>query len=87
MYQLIKIVYDDDCKFILDIVKDYNVKKEIYSLSHYKEKKKGIPILTKNGTKKVPLVELVGEDSEKVIWSESNPDWKKELDSLLKDDK
>jgi glutaredoxin len=87
MYQLIKVVYDDHCKFILDIIDKYNIGKETYSLDHYKERKKGIPILSRNGTRNVPLVVLIGDDSEKVIWSENNPDWEKELDLLLKDNK
>jgi len=88
MYQLIKVVYDEDCKFILDIIETYDIKKETYNLNHYKEKKLGIPILTRNGTRKVPLVTLIDETGEenKVIWSENNPDWKKELDNLLLED-
>ena len=87
MYQLIKVVYDEDCKFILDIIEKYNIEKETYNLSHYKEKKKAIPIMSRNGTKKVPLIVLedeLGEES-KVIWSETNPNWEVELDNLLKD--
>lgn len=88
MYQLIKVVYDENCKFILDIVEKYNIKKETYNLNHYKEKKLGIPILTRNGTRNVPLITLVDSSGEenKVIWSESNPNWKEELDELLNKD-
>lgn len=88
MYQLIKVVYDENCKFILDIVEKYNIKKETYNLNHYKEKKLGIPILTRNGTRNVPLITLVDSSGEenKVIWSESNPNWKEELDKLLNKD-
>ena len=87
MYQLIKVVHDDDCKFILDIIENYDIKKETYNLNHYKEKKKAIPIMSRNGTKRVPLIVLVDElgEESKVIWSETNPDWKAELDELLKD--
>lgn len=87
MYQLIKVVHDEDCKFILDIIENYDIKKETYNLNHYKEKKKAIPIMSRNGTKRVPLIVLVDElgEESKVIWSETNPDWKAELDELLKD--
>lgn len=85
MYHLVRIVYDDSCRFILDVVKEYNIKKETYNLNHHKEKKDGIPILSRNGTRNVPLITLVDENGEenKVIWSETNPNWKKELDELL----
>ena len=85
MYQLIRVVYDENCKFILDIIEKYNIKKETYSLNHNKEKKLAIPILTRNGTKNVPLITFVDENNEesKVIWSETNPDWTTELDKLL----
>ena len=88
MYQLIRVVYDENCEFILDIIKEYDIQNETYSLNHYKEKKKGIPILVRNGTRNVPLVALVNENGEesKVLWSENNPNWKRELDELLKID-
>ena len=88
MYQLIRVVYDEDCKSILDIVNLYKdiIEIETYSLNHFKEKKKAIPIMVRNGTKNVPLITLVqNEEEAKVLWSESNPDWKKELDSALID--
>ena len=88
MYQLIRVVYDENCKFILDIIEKYNIKKETYSLNHNKEKKLAIPILTRNGTKNVPLIEFVDEEGEesKVIWSETNPNWEQELDKLIPTD-
>jgi len=88
MYHLIRVIYDEDCRFILDIVNKYNIEKEFYSLSHNKERKKALPILTRNGTKNVPLIEFVDEDGEesKVIWSETNPDWEQELDKLIPTD-
>lgn len=87
MYQLIKVIHDEDCKFILDIIENYDIEKETYNLNHYKEKKKAIPIMSRNGTKRVPLIVLVDElgEESKVIWSETNPNWKAELDELLKD--
>lgn len=88
MYHLIRVVYDEDCRFILDIVNKYNIEKEFYSLNHYKEKKKALPILTRNGTRNVPLIEFVNEEGEesKVIWSETNPNWEQELDKLIPTD-
>ncbi len=88
MYHLIRVVYDEDCRFILDIVNKYNIEKEFYSLNHHKERKKALPILTRNGTRNVPLIEFVDEKGEesKVIWSETNPNWEQELDKLIPTD-
>ena len=88
MYHLIRVVYDEDCRFILDIVDKYNIEKEIYDLNHHKDRKKALPIFTRNGTRNVPLIEFVDEEGEesKVIWSETNPNWEQELDKLIPTD-
>ena len=89
MYQVIKVVYDDNCRFILDIIEDLDpevIEILTYDYNHYKERKEAIPIRTRNGTRNLPLVEFVDEEGEtsKVIWSETNPDWKKEINKILK---
>ncbi len=89
MYQVIKVVYDDNCRFILDIIEDLDpevIEILTYNYNHYKERKEAIPIMTRNGTRNLPLVEFVDEEGEtsKVIWSETNPDWKKEINKILK---
>lgn len=89
--KILKIVYDDDSKFILDIInklkESYNLYVETYNYNHYKEKKKAIPILTRNGSKQLPF--LVFEDNNLVeycaIWAESNPDWEKEIIKILQE--
>ena len=83
MYQLIRVVYDEDCRFILDILDsiEFDIKVETYDFDHYKERKKALPIMTRNGTRNLPVIEFVdmnGEESE-VIWSETNPNWKDEI--------
>jgi len=81
--KILKIVYDNDSKFILDIVKSIDRKfyLETYNISNYKEKKKALPIMTRQGTKLVPLVVFENENLEEidVIWSENTPDWKTEI--------
>ena len=77
------VVYDDSCRFILDILDsiEFGIKVETYDYNHYKERKKALPIMTRNGTRNLPVIEFVdmdGEESE-VIWSESNPNWKDEI--------
>lgn len=81
-----EVVYDRNCKFILDFIYNYEDKSEIrtYNFDHHKEKKKAISIMTYNGTKNLPLVVITSEDTEKVFWSENNPDWKTELDNFFK---
>lgn len=83
MYQTIRVVYDDNCRFILDILDsiEFGIKVETYDYNHYKERKKALPIMTRNGTRNLPVIEFVdmdGEESE-VIWSETNPNWKDEI--------
>lgn len=80
---MLRIIYNDNSKFILDLIPD-NTEIELYNIDLYKEYKKAIPILVRNGTKNVPLVILVenGEET-KVIWSEQNPDWNLEIKKLL----
>lgn len=81
--KILKVVYDNDSKFILDIVESINRKfyLETYNISNYKEKKKALPIMTRQGTKLVPLVVFENENLEEidVIWSENTPDWKTEI--------
>lgn len=81
--KILKIIYDNDSKFIIDIVESINKKfyLETYNISNYKERKKALPIMTRQGTKLVPLVVFENENLEEidVIWSENAPDWKTEI--------
>lgn len=85
--KIIKIYYNNDCKFIIDIINnlDKKVIVEKYNLDIYKEKKKAIPTMTKYGTKNVPLLVFEDENLKEfaTIWSESKPDWNKEIIRLL----
>ena len=82
----INVVYDQNCKFILDIVSNYANEYNIctYNFDHYKEKKKAIPIMVQNGTKKLPLITIISENIDKVFWSENTKDWKTTLDDFFK---
>ena len=85
--KILKVIYDDTSKFILDVLINISVKiyLEEYNISNYKEKKKALPIMTRWGTKNVPL--LVFEDENlneyNAIWSERNPDWLIEINKIL----
>lgn len=81
---LIRIIHDENSKYILNYIPE-DVEVEIYNIDFDKEKKKAIPIMVRNGTRNVPLITLVenGEET-KVIWSETNPDWEKEIKKLLR---
>ncbi len=81
--RIVKVVYNDNTTFILDIVKSINKTfyLESFNTDNYKEKKKAIPIMTRHGTKELPLVVIENENLEEIdaIWSESTPDWKNEI--------
>lgn len=83
---IINVVYDQNCKFILDIISkymnDYNV--HTYNFDHYQEKKKALPIMTQNGTRNLPLITVTSEEIDKVFWCETTSDWKTELDNFFK---
>lgn len=85
--KIIKVIYNSDTSFILDIIKKINRKVYIdsYNLDVNKERKKAIPIMTRHGTKNVPLLVFENENLEEyaAIWSESNPDWKTEITNKL----
>ena len=89
--KVIKIIYDINTQFINDIVDNikHKVVIERFTLNDYKQKKKAIPIMTRFGTTNVPLV--VFEDENLIeyaaIWSEQNPDWEKEINKILTDNK
>ena len=86
MYQTIRVVYSDSSRFILDILDsiEFGIKVETYDYSHYKERRKALSIMVRNGTMSLPLIEFEGIDGEpgEVIWSETNPDWQQEIINL-----
>ena len=85
--KVIKIIYSNETKFILDIISNLTIKcaLEFYNVSNYKEKKKALPIMTRHGTDNVPLIVFADENLEEynAIWSEQNPDWHKKLIAIL----
>jgi hypothetical protein len=85
--KVVKVVHNNETASILDIISSINIKFifESYNLDHYKDRKKAIPIMTRHGTKNVPLVVFENENLDEVdaIWSESAPDWKKEITNKL----
>jgi hypothetical protein len=87
--KILKVIYDNDSKYILDIVHNLPIKVyiEMYDAKHHKEKKKAIPIMTRHGTTNVPLLVFEDENLEEyaAIWSESNPDWLVEINKILND--
>jgi len=87
--KILKVVYSNDTKYILDIVSQLKQKiyLESYNISNYKEKKKALPIMTRHGTGNTPLVVLADENliEYNAVWSESNPDWLEEITKKLND--
>lgn len=85
MLSKLRVVYDEESRFIVDLAEKLEVEVETYNLDHYKQKKNGYLILARNGTKNTPLVALVNDEGEeyKIIWSENNPNWEEELNKLI----
>lgn len=85
--KIIKVIYNETTDYILDIVQQFStgIYVETFNTDHYKEKKKAIPIMTRHGTTNVPLLVFEDENLEEyaAIWSELNPDWKKEINKVL----
>lgn len=86
--KIIKVIFDDNTSFIVNIVEkavEFSKWVEYYNISDYRQKKKALPIMTRHGTKQVPL--LVFEDNNleeyAAIWSESNPNWAQEINKIL----
>jgi hypothetical protein len=85
--KIIKVIYDDSSKYILDIIKNVEIKiyLEEFNYNINKDRKKAIPIMTRHGTKNLPLIVFEDENLEEfaAIWSESNPDWLQEINKIL----
>ena len=86
--KIIRVVYDKDCEFILDIVEEFADQHyvESYSLDKRKEVKSARVIQTDLGSKNVPLIAIEDENQELVaaVYSESNPNWRESLIEKLK---
>lgn len=79
---ILKIVYDNDTKNVLNLVKEIpKTIVESYNYSHYKEKKNAIPILTRHGAKKLPFIAFADENLEEyaAYWTESKKELTREL--------
>jgi hypothetical protein len=85
--KIIKVVYDDESKFIIDIISKIEGKFifEAYNISYYKDSKKARGIMERHGTKQVPLIVFENENLDEfaAIWSETNPDWLEEIRKIL----
>lgn len=79
----IKVVYNEDTKFILEILEKIPIKfmSETHNTSFHKNKKKAYEIMERYGTRNFPLLVFEDENLEEygAIWSESKPDWEKEI--------
>lgn len=88
--KILKVIYDNNTNFILDIVDNIQITLyiEMYNISNYKEYKKALPIMTRHGTKNVPLIVFENENLEEynAIWSERNPDWELEINKILNEE-
>ena len=85
--KILKVVYDNNSRFILDIVDNISFKLiiEKFNIDLFKEKKRAIPIMSRFGTTKVPLIVFADENLEEfnAIWSEQSPNWEEEIKNIL----
>lgn len=83
----IKVIFDDNSAFIMDIVDLFSEYAfiESYYIEDYRDKKKARPIQTRHGTLNLPLIVFEDENLIEVdaIWPETNPDWLTEIDKKL----
>lgn len=86
--KILKVAYNDDTKFILDIVQEFSdyCIVETYSLNNRKQMKTVRTIQEELGTKKLPVICFEDDNLEIIggIWPENNPDWKKEIIKQMK---
>lgn len=86
--KIIKVIYDSNSTFILDIVNSFNKSAiiELLNVDSRNDKKSVMGLQSRFGTKKVPLLVFCNENLEEVdaIWSENNPDWKLDIKNKLK---
>lgn len=85
--KIIKVIYNDECKYIVDIIENINCKilKDFYNIDDYKQRKKALPIMTRHGTNNVPLIVFADEnlDEYAAIWSEENPNWEEKIYKII----
>ena len=85
--KIIKVIYNSESEFIWGIVDAVPAKHiiEKYNMDFHKDRKKAREILERHGTKNLPLVVFENEnlDEYAAIWSEQNPDWRKEIINKL----
>lgn len=83
----IKVIHNNDTKFILDIAKKFKSRAYIepYNFDVLRLRKKIYRMQEEFSTKKFPLIVFEDENMEEVaaIWSESNPDWESVIANIL----
>ena len=91
--KILKVVYNNNCKSILNIIDGIDKTKhsifvEVYNINNRKDKKEAQGIMTRFGTKLLPLIVFEDENLKEynAIWSERNPDWAEEINKILADE-
>ena len=85
--KIIKLVYNQESEYLTQIIKNLSGNNilEFYNIDYNSDRKKSRELMTRFGTKNVPLVVFCDENLEEytAIWSESNPDWELEIKKKL----
>jgi transcriptional antiterminator len=84
MIKVLKVLYNNKTKFILDVVNKYNL--IIESFNADKQLKKVRPMQTRFGSTNLPLIIFEDENLNEIdaIWSESSPDWVAAINKKIK---
>lgn len=91
--KIIKVIYSNSTKGILQVLDrldktKYSLYIEVYNINNKKDKKNAQGIMTRFGTKILPLIVFEDENlvEYKAIWSETNPNWEEEINKILADE-
>ena len=84
----IKVIYNNDTNFIVDIINNFADRAYIELYNYDKSKKRGSlrKMQEEHGSRNLPLIIFQDENLKDImaIWSENNPDWEKEIEYNLK---
>lgn len=83
--RILNVIYDNDSKFIYDMVDELENHYHIYKLNfESRDKSKCRKMMEEYGTRNFPLLVIQDENLDYVsgVWSENTTDWKKEINNL-----
>ena len=83
--KILNIIYDNDSKFIYDMIDELDGHYHIYKFNfESRDKAKCRKLMEEYGTRNLPLIVIQDENLDFIggVWSENTTDWKKEINNL-----